>query len=64
MVAFDGHERDDRLVTLTNEIHQTSFIGPTERALVQFTNGRDVLGALGSNVEHRGITLPPVFLLT
>ena len=64
MVAFDGHERDDRFVTLTNEIHETSFIGPTEGPLVQFTNGGDVLGALVSNVGDWGIILPPVFLLT
>ena len=63
-VAVNGHERDDRFVAPTNEVHQTSFIGPTERALVQFTNSGNVLGSLGSNFWHTGIISPPVFLLT
>ena len=64
LVAVDGHERDNRFVTPTHQVYQTSFIGPTERALVQFTNSGDVLGSLWSNVGHRGIIPPPVFLLT
>ena len=64
LVAVDGDERDDRFVTPTDQVHQTSFIGPTERTLVQFTNTGDVLDSLWSNLGHAGIIPPPMFLLT